>query len=145
MLNNLGEQIALVLGRHQVCLLSTNGAGGVWAIPVRYRSQGLEVVCLAPRWADAAFYLEQDPRLLLIVPDRPPLPAGKGEPVGELRWLQYRGNAELLASPNWAELLPEDVSRSPPGDRYLAIHVKPWRIDLIDESQGWGVLETLEI
>jgi len=31
------------------------------------------------------------------------------------------------------------------GELYLVIHVTPQRIDLFDESRGWGARETLEL
>ena len=135
MFNSLRERLADCLARQHVCVLGTNGPGGVWAIPVRCRSHELEVDCLVPRWADAAYYQEQDSRLLLIF---------HAVEAGSLRWLQYQGTAQALADPDWAELLPEDSARSRPKERYLAVHVKPSRIDLIDERQGWGVLESVE-
>lgn len=118
-----------------MCVLSVAAAEarGVWAIPVHCRNDGLAVDCLIPRWADAAFYLEQNPQVLLIFQD----PDG-----AHLCWLQYRGRAEILSTPNWAELLPQ--AEPHPETRYLAVRVQPRRLDVIDESQGWGVLESLE-
>ena len=135
MFNPLRERLAACLARQHVCVLSTNGPGGVWAIPVHCRSHGLEMDCLVPRWADAAFYLEQDSRVLLIF---------HAAEADSLRWLQYRGTAQPLAEPDWTAWLPEMAAGNRPEERYLAVHVRPSRIDLIDESQGWGVLESLE-
>jgi hypothetical protein len=134
MFNPLREKLADCLARQHVCVLSTHGPDGMWAIPVHCRSHGLELDCLVPRWADAAFYLEQDSRLLLIM---------HSAEAGALRWLQYRGTAQAQAVPDWAAGLPEEAGNRPE-ERYLSIHVMPSRIDLIDESQGWGVLESLE-
>jgi hypothetical protein len=112
-------------------------------MPVRYRNVGLEVDCLLPRWADVAYYIEQDPHVLLVILDSPP--TGGGEPGGGLRWLQYRGTAQPISSPDWDRLLPEGTPRVRPEERYVAIRITPERIDLIDESYGWGARETLDL
>lgn len=137
MWTRLHEQITNSLALHSVCILSANASGetGAWAIPVRCRSHGLNVECLLPRWADAAFYLEKEPHVLLIFQN----PEGL-----RLGWLQYRGRARLLTSPNWAELLPGEALGEHPEDRYIAVQVQPSRIDVVDESRGWGLLESLE-
>jgi hypothetical protein len=143
MLDELRDQIASYLAHHRVCIISTAGAQGAWAMPVRYHSRGLEVDCLVPRWADVAYHLEQDPRacpehsrrVMLVIP------AANGN---GLRWLQYQGTARPVAAPDWAELLPGWMSTAPPDELYLVIRMTPQRIDLFDESRGWGVRETLE-
>ncbi|OGO40655.1 MAG: hypothetical protein A2Z04_04985 [Chloroflexi bacterium RBG_16_57_9] len=135
MLDKLRDQISAYLAHHDVCILSTAGTEGAWAMPVRYRSRGLEVECLVPRWADVAYYLEQDPRVLLVI-----------QACGNdsLRWLQYRGRARPVSAPNWVEWSPGRVSPALADDLYLVVHVTPERIDLFDESRGWGARETLE-
>ena len=70
MLDQLRAQMAAFLAAHDVCILSTAGAAGAWAMPARYLARGLEVDCLAPRWADVAYQLEQDPRVLLVIPSQ---------------------------------------------------------------------------
>jgi len=47
-----------------------------------------------------------------------------------LRWLQYLGTACIADSSD---------------ERYATIHIMPERIDLIDESRGWGARETLDL
>ncbi len=144
MFNALQDRIASYLTHHQVCVISTGGPGAPCALPVRYWSHGLEVECLVPRWTDVAYALlegfEAHPgalhQVMLIV---------LGYQVGELRWLQYRGTAQEVRTPDWARLLPARTFTSPPGDLYLVIRVRPQRIDLFDESQGWGARETLEL
>ena len=56
MLDELRDQMATYLSQHQVCVLSTAGSQGAWAMPVRYRllpgsfsRRGPEVDCLVPR------------------------------------------------------------------------------------------------
>ncbi len=144
MLDELRERMAACLAQHQVGVLSTAGSGGAWVMPVRYRplagtcgSHGLEVDCLLPRWADVAYHLEQDPRVMLVVQDTS-APA--------LRWLQVRGTARPVEKPDWAGLLPEETHATvPPDSLYLVVRVTPERIDLLDESRGWGVRETLDL
>jgi len=48
-----------------------------------------------------------------------------------LRWMQYGGVAV--------------VADSSSDERYVKVHIVPERIDLIDESRGWGVRETLDM
>jgi hypothetical protein len=104
-------------------------------MPVRYRNHGLEVDCLVPRWTDVAYHLEQDPHVLLIV---------QGCHASSLRWLQVQGTAQPVAAPDWAELLPGRTSTAPPDELYRVIRVTSERVDLFDESKGWGARETLE-
>ena len=136
MLDELRDRIVDYLSEHQVCVVSTSGLTGTWAMPVRYRSQGSEVDCLLPRWADVTYHLEQRPDVLLIVRDTQ---------VDDLRWLECRGTAQVIASPDWSELLPEGTAVPRPEDRYVIVRVTPKRIDLVDESLGWGARETLDL
>jgi hypothetical protein len=106
-------------------------------MPVHYRSLGLEIDCLLPRWADAVYHLEQEPSVMLVIQDA-------GTPA--LRWLQCWGSVQSVAHPDWQELLPEGASTAvAPEDLYLVVRMKPERIDLVDEGQGWGVRETLNL
>jgi hypothetical protein len=128
--------MAAFLADHDVCIFSTSGAGGAWAMPVRYRSRGLEVTCLLPRWADVAEFVAHDPSVLLVIVDAPaPAP----------RWLQIAGVARAVAGPDWAEWLPGWTSPAPPAELHLLLRVTPQRIELFDEGRGWGARETVEI
>mgnify|MGYP000489325127 CR=1 FL=1 len=60
MLDELRDHMAAYLAHHRVCILSTGDVRGVWAMPVQYRSRGLEAECLVPRWTDVAYRLEQE-------------------------------------------------------------------------------------
>lgn len=135
-MDELRDRIAAYLLRHCVCVISTGGTTGAWAMPVWYRSRALEVECLLPRWADAAYHLEQNPQALLVIHELQ---------AAGLRWLEYRGIARRIDSPDWAGLLPEGMPLVRPEERYVAFRIKPERIDLIDESQGWGARETLDL
>jgi len=124
------------LSRHRACIVCSSGKAGASAVLVWYRNVKLEVDCLVPRWADVTYQIEENPRVLLIVP------AGRS---GGLRWLEYRGMARPLVSPDWRRLLSAGTSYARPENRYLAIRVTPERLDLVDESRGWGARETLEV
>ena len=136
MLDELRERMTAYLAQHRVCVLSTAGAEDAWATPVRYRNHGLEVDCLLPRWADVAYHLEQDGRVALVVQDT----GAQG-----LRWLRCLGAARPVEQPDWGLLPAETPTTIPPDDLYLVIRVTPERIDLLDESRGWGARETLEL
>ncbi len=144
MLDELRDRIVAYLLRHPVGVLVAAGAPGISALPVRCHSHDLQVDCLVPRWADVAYRLEQDRRVALIISD-PPLSPLLGGTRGGLCWLQYQGIAHAVAAPNWTELLPVWTSAAPPENLYVVIRVTPQRIDLFDESNGWGARETLEV
>ncbi|MBI5876148.1 MAG: pyridoxamine 5'-phosphate oxidase family protein [Chloroflexi bacterium] len=135
MLDRLRERVAACLAHAPVCLLSTQSADGVRALPVRCRSSGLDVECLVPRWADVVFDLERDPRALLIF---------HNTEVPDMRWLQYRGRACVLSMSANVGQWPAGIAVHNRADRFVAVQIMPSRIDLIDESRGWGILETLE-
>lgn len=140
MLNAMRERMRAYLSANSVGVLSLSGQQGTWAMPVRYRAENLDVDCLVPRWADVAYHVEQCRAVLLVIPcNFPP------SPQASLCWLQYMGNAWPVAKPNWGGLLPRMASEAPADDLFLVLRVIPERIDLIDESQGWGARETLEI
>jgi hypothetical protein len=120
-LDELRQRIATFLSQNKVCVISTSGCFGAWAVSAQYQNHGLELDCQLPRWSDTVYHLEQDPQTLVIVLD---------EKSGHSRWLQYRGIATV-------NVLSAD-------ERYVALHITPERIDLIDESRGWGARETLD-
>jgi hypothetical protein len=141
MLDELRDRVTTYLSKQQVCVISTTGPEGARAILARYRSRGLEVDCLLPRWTDVAYHLEQDPRVTLVIQDTD---------APDLCWLRYLGTAHPVENPDWAEWSPPHASRitlhasriTP--DLYLVARVTPRQIDLLDESQGWGARETIE-
>ena len=122
MLDELKDRIITYLSQNQVCVISTHGRQGAWSVTAEYKNQGLELDCRVPRWSDALYHLEQDPRALIVILDAH---------TNHLRWLQYHGVARI---------------EQPTADgRYTSVHLTPDRIDLLDESRGWGARETLEI
>jgi len=118
-LDELRNRIISYLSQNRVCVIATSGSLGAWAISAQYDNSGLELICRLPRWSDALFHIEQEPRVMAIVQDANPM-----------RWMQYEGIAVVTDSSN---------------ERYVNIHITPKRIDLIDESCGWGARETLDI
>ncbi|MBI3760448.1 MAG: hypothetical protein HY260_01110 [Chloroflexi bacterium] len=137
MLDELRARMIAHLSQHCAGVLSAAGAPGAWAMPVRYRSRGLEVDCLLPRWADAGYHLQQNPHAVLVIQET-------NGSTGQ-RWLQYRGIAQPVTSPDWKEWLTGETPTALADGLYLVVHLTPERIDLIDESRGWGARETLEI
>jgi hypothetical protein len=120
-LDELRERVISYLSQHRVCVLATSGRPEIWATPVQYENEGLELICRLPHWSDALFHIEQQPRVMAVVLDVQTSP---------LRWLQYRGLARVAASTE---------------PRYASIHITPVHIDLIDENHGWGARETLDL
>ncbi|MBI3361231.1 MAG: pyridoxamine 5'-phosphate oxidase family protein [Chloroflexi bacterium] len=139
MLDKLRDRLTAYLAEPRPCILAVAGEGAAWAIPVPYRACGLDIECLLPRWADAAYHVEQNPRVVLVF-----LPVGRAGAQGRAAWLQYRGAARLAASPDWSGWRAATASASPP-DLYCVLCVTPERLDWIDESRGWGARETLEV
>lgn len=139
MLNILRERMRTYLSRNSVGVLSVSGTEGVSAMPVRYRTENLELDCLVPRWADIAYNVELHPGVLIVVL------SVLLSPEDSLCWLQYKGNARPVANPDWEGLLPKGASETLARDMYQVLRVVPERIDLLDESRGWGARETLEI
>jgi hypothetical protein len=139
-LNILRERMRALLLGNRVGVLSISGGDGTWAMPVQYRANDLEVDCLVPGWSDIAYHVERCPDVLLVV--LPVFPSSPGEP---LCWLQLAGRAREVADPMWAGLLPRGTSETLAAELYLVIRVTPRRMDLIDESRGWGARETLEM
>ena len=122
MIDELRERIVAYLSQNQVCVISTSGTLGAWSVTAQYHNRGLELECRVPRWSDALYHLEQDPHALVTILD---------DTSNSFRWMQFRGIARIDAS----------VA----DDRFVAILITPERIDLIDETRGWGARETLEV
>lgn len=130
-IDRLHDQLAAYLASYNTGLLSVPGAA---PLPVRYRSRGLAVECLLPRWADLAYALSQQPAALLVVP----------APLDITRWLQYQGDAQIVIVPDWSGLLPTgDLQQA--HERYLVVGLRPRRLDLFDGRRGWGARETLDL
>ena len=133
----LRDRLATYLAAHGVGVLAVAGAGQAWAHAVRYRSRGLEVDCLLPRWADVAYFLERQPEVLLVVESV--------QAAGH--WLHYRGTARPLEAPEWDRLLPAHTRLSGvrPDELYQVVRLTPERLDLVDEGAGWGRRENLDL
>ena len=132
LLEELRGRITTYLSKHGVCVVSTSGTVGIWAMPALCVNRDLIVECLLPGWADISYYIEQDPRVLLIIYD------------SNVQWMQYWGMARLMPAQDWGSLLSAAVSGVRLDERYEAISIVPQRIDLFDESKGWGARETLD-
>ncbi|MBI2908262.1 MAG: hypothetical protein HYX92_11495 [Chloroflexi bacterium] len=139
MLNVVRERMRAHLLAHAVGVLSISGGQGSWATAVRYRVAGLELDCLVPRWADVAYHLEKNPSVMVVV-----LASALPNSRKPLCWLEYRGTARPVRAPDWSGLLPNGANESLAGELYLVVRVSPKRLDLVDESRGWGARETLD-
>jgi hypothetical protein len=135
MLDELRERIAAYLKEHRVCVFSTAGPEGGRAMPVLYRSRGLEVECLLPHWSGVAYDMQQEPRVTLIVLDAD---------APDQRWLRYKGTVRPVERPDWSDWLPSGCM-APLDGSYQVVQVTPRRIDLMDASRGWGARETLDL
>jgi hypothetical protein len=136
LLDELRDRISAFIAQHPICVISTRGDTGAWVDVAWHYSDGLEIVCLLPRWSDALYYLEQDPHVMLVILDTQ---------SNALRWLQYRGFAQLVQSLDAGKTLPQLSPNLPVDDRYVAVRITAERIDLIDENRGWGARETLDL
>lgn len=119
MFDELRKRAVSYLSQSRVCVIAVNGTGSVWAASTQYESSGLEIICRLPRWSDTLFYIESNPQVMVIILSENPM-----------LWMQYRGSAQIVNSA---------------GDQFVEVHITPQRIDLIDESRGWGVRETLDL
>ncbi len=137
MFDELRQRIIRYLDGQHTAVLGAYGWGRPWVLPVQYRHQGLAIECLLPRWAELISYLDRDPEVLLIV--------WGGETVGTSRWLEYWGRATLQEVIDWTVWTLSPEEREQPHTRYAVLHITPRRIDLIDESRGWGFRETLDL
>ena len=136
MLDELRERMIARLSAHRTCVLATATIDGASMMPVRYRNLRLEVDCLLPRWSDVTYYVEQDSRVSLVI---------HATNSGELCWLLLQGTARAVDAPVWDELLPDVPLQARPEALYLVVRVTPRRLELADESRGWGVRETLDV
>ncbi|RMF30011.1 MAG: pyridoxamine 5'-phosphate oxidase family protein [Chloroflexi bacterium] len=134
MLDKLYDQVVACLAAHRTCVISVASPEGGQAALVRYRNRGLEVDCLLPRWSDVVYYLQQDPRVSLVVQ----------EEEGRLRWLRGWGLAQIVSRPDWDGWALGNNAGATLQDLYVVVRVVLRRVDLLDEEQGWGVLGTWE-
>lgn len=136
MLQELRERMIAHLSAYRTCVLASATTDGASMIPVRYRNLRLEVECLLPRWSDVAYYVERDPRVSLVI---------HATDSRALRWLQLQGTARAVDTPLWHDLLPEATNQTRLEELYLVVRVTPQRLELVDESRGWGARETLDL
>ena len=120
MLDELRDRFTAFLSRNHICVIITSGSLGAWAVLAHYDNDGVALSCRLPRWSDVTYYLEQDPLVMAIIMDAH---------SDQLCWLQYRGLAHVTESTD---------------DRFITVQIAPERVDLIDESRGWGARETLD-
>lgn len=133
MMRELRLRFSDYLARRTTGVIGAVGSEGVLVMPVRCQAQGLEVLCLIPRWADIAFFLEQDPRAVLVLLE-------DGDPPA---WVQVIGQAVPVSPALWIDTAVPLAGQL--DDLYLVIRVAPRRLDRFDPAVGWGVRETVEL
>lgn len=120
-LDKLRDRVISYLSQNHVCVIATSGSFGAWQVTAPYKNNELELNCHLPRWSDVIYHIEQESHVMVIIME--PCPNSSS-------WLQYRGVARVTDSMD---------------DRYVSVNITPERIDLIEESRGWGARETLEL
>lgn len=135
MQDELRDRIKTFLNQHQVGVLAASGGLGAWAVPLKPYKNSLELICLLPGWSDVSYYIEQDPQVQVVIFDKN---------AGPIRWLQVSGKACVVPNPDWSQIGPLDPPSGFAQGGYLVFHISPTRMDLFDESRGWGARETLE-
>jgi hypothetical protein len=136
MLDEVRDHVRLFLAAHQYCVMTVCSGESTAALLARYRSRGVDVDCLLPLWTEVTYCLELQPQVTIVIPPGPDDAAC---------WLQFQGRAETLDTPDWEALLPAMPVLVRPSDLFRVVRVRPTRIDLVDEGQGWGARETLEL
>ncbi len=131
----LRHRLTTFLAAHEVGVLALGGEDATWAMPVTYRSQGLAVTCLVPRWAEIDIRLVANADALLVVPA---VPGNAGH------WLACRGTAQLCPSGTWPSLHPTLPTLIQP-TLYDVVELTLSRLDLVDERSGWGRRENLDV
>lgn len=102
-------------------VLSLGWGGRIYALPVRVRVENRVVVCRVPGWSDLADLAAEAEEVALVVLLAVEAP--------ELCWLYVRGRGEVA-----------EIDRL-----YREVRLHPQRAELVDERQGWGCRETLDL
>lgn len=134
--HELRERIIEHISSQTICVLSTKGELGSWSMPVRYRNASLEIDCLIPRWADVVYHLEQNKQVILVI---------QSGLLGSGCWVQYLGEARLLSQGTEPTFFDSYLASDQRRHLYEVFRMTPQRIDLVDESQGWGRRENLDL
>ena len=82
------------------------------------------------------FRLEGCAEVLLVVPS-----AG----AGDRHWLACRGHARLGALADWPDLRPAAPVPLAADELFQVVEIVPTRLDLIDDREGWGRRENLDL
>lgn len=129
--NVLNAQTLAELGA-RVLILS----GGRYALPVRFRVRGPAVDCLIPTWSGVGDMPAEPAEVTLVA---------VAETGPYLRWLFIRGLATVVSDPDWEGLEPPHCERVAPDDLYQLLRIVPKRLEWVDEAQGWGRRETIDL
>jgi hypothetical protein len=132
----LRQRMSAHLASQSVAVLSTRGELGLWSMPVRYRSRDLDIECLVPRWADILYHMEQCEQVILVIQSEIAVPDC---------WVQYLGTARRMWLEAEPTLFDRFLKRQPMHGLYEVFRISPQRIDLVDETRGWGMRENLDL
>lgn len=138
MFDSIEERLAANLASQQVGVISSAGPDGPWSMPVRYKARRLTAMCFVPSWSDLLFFLELDPRAILVV--LTPSPEGAG-------WMQLRGMARIVTDAEAARWEESSKLRPVPTPNrlYKNVHFTPTRIRRFDSLSGWGKSESFDL
>lgn len=134
--HELRERIIEHLSSQTICVLSTKDGLGSWSMPMRYHNASLDIDCLVPRWADVVYHLEQNKQVILVI---------QSGILGSGCWVQYLGEARLMNQETEPIFFDRFLKHDHRQHLYEVFRITPRRIDLIDESQGWGMRENLDL
>ncbi|NLB41477.1 MAG: hypothetical protein GX815_04320 [Clostridiales bacterium] len=126
----LNTQILETLGT-RYATLGVNG----YALPVRFRVNGLIVECSVPTWSEVGELLEKVEEVTLV--------AIKNSET-DLSWVFLRGTASLVENQDWEGLVPSERNLVDTEDLYQLLLIYPRRIELFDEQRGWGYRDTAD-
>jgi len=132
----LRDQLEGELAAGKVAVLHLSTAAGQMLAPVRYRSTGLVLDCLLPRWLDGVQGLSADTQVRLIT-----LPTGDGH----LKWLDLQGTARPIPRARWPDPLPRHSPYLAPEELHEWVRIHPSRLQRFDEATGWGIQSTLDL
>jgi hypothetical protein len=121
------------LAAHHIGFLHAHSGTAARFIPVQYRAERLQLLCVLPRWADRLYHLAAQPSLavVLAIPDAA---------ADSTSWLEYRGTAKVIGTTTWRDWTTSTtVTRNVDGD-YVVLAVTPEQLAFID---GPDVVDTL--
>lgn len=106
-----------------------------YALPVHFRICRSNVECSVPSWCGISDLPEKIEEVLLVF---------LKNSNTDLSWIFLRGAGKIVKTQDWDGLLPSEHSLVCPEDLYHILHIEPTRMELFDETRGWGFRETTD-